>query len=89
MNKKLVKTPCGIPVGEAVSTKNGEPGLEIRHKGKTEIISLKYLIEQVKKIHQFVIMCSPTVSQYAGVEALKNIINKKDNSNSRNTEQGA
>ena len=49
MNKKLVKTPCGIPVGEAVSTKNGEPGLEIRHKGKTEIISLNYLIEQVKK----------------------------------------
>ena len=66
MNKKLVKTPCGIPVGEAVSTKNGEPGLEIRHKGKTEIISLNYLIEQVKKI-----------------------INKKENRNSRNTEQGA
>ena len=30
------------------------------------------VMEQVKKIHQFVIMCSPTISQYAGIEALKN-----------------
>lgn len=30
------------------------------------------IIEQMKKIHQFVIMCAPTPSQYAGIEALKN-----------------
>ncbi|MCR4661433.1 MAG: aminotransferase class I/II-fold pyridoxal phosphate-dependent enzyme [Clostridia bacterium] len=30
------------------------------------------IMTQMKKIHQFVIMCSPTVSQYAGLEALKN-----------------
>ena len=30
------------------------------------------IMEQVKKIHQFVIMCSPTISQYAAIEALKN-----------------
>ena len=29
-------------------------------------------MDQMKKIHQYVIMCSPTISQYAGVEALKN-----------------
>ncbi len=29
------------------------------------------LIEQIKKIHQFVVMCSPTISQYAGLEALR------------------
>lgn len=50
MKRNLVKTPCGLPIGEAVSTKDGEPGLEIMHKGKSEIISLKYLMEQVKKI---------------------------------------
>ena len=50
MKRDLVKTPCGLPVGEAVSTKNGELGLEIKHGGKTEIISLKYLCEQVKAI---------------------------------------
>ena len=27
--------------------------------------------EQMLKIHQFAIMCAPTISQYAGVEALK------------------
>ena len=32
----------------------------------------KAIMEQVKKIHQFVIMCSPTISQYAGLEALRN-----------------
>lgn len=31
----------------------------------------KYLIEQMTKVHQYVIMCSPTVSQYAAVTALK------------------
>lgn len=30
------------------------------------------IIEQMTKIHQFAIMCAPTTSQYAGVEALKN-----------------
>lgn len=32
----------------------------------------KAIIEQMLKIHQFAIMCAPTVSQYAAVEALKN-----------------
>lgn len=30
------------------------------------------LIAQMTKIHQYAIMCAPTTSQYAGVEALKN-----------------
>ncbi len=30
------------------------------------------ILEQMIKIHQFAIMCAPTTSQYAGVEALKN-----------------
>lgn len=30
------------------------------------------IIEQMIKIHQFAIMCAPTTSQYAGIEALKN-----------------
>lgn len=30
------------------------------------------IIDQMLKIHQFAIMCSPTTSQYAGIEALKN-----------------
>lgn len=32
----------------------------------------KAIIEQMTKIHQFAIMCAPTTSQYAGIEALKN-----------------
>ena len=32
----------------------------------------KELITQMTKIHQFAIMCAPTTSQYAAVEALKN-----------------
>ena len=32
----------------------------------------KAVIEQMTKIHQFCIMCAPTTSQYAAVEALKN-----------------
>ena len=32
----------------------------------------KEIIEQMTKIHQFSIMCAPTTSQYAAVEALKN-----------------
>lgn len=30
------------------------------------------IIQQMVKIHQFAIMCAPTTSQYAGIEALKN-----------------
>ena len=32
----------------------------------------KEIIEQMTKLHQFAIMCAPTTSQYAAVEALKN-----------------
>ncbi len=32
----------------------------------------KEIMEQMVKIHQFAIMCAPTTSQYAAVEALKN-----------------
>lgn len=32
----------------------------------------KEIIEQMTKIHQFAIMCAPTTSQYAAVEAIKN-----------------
>lgn len=32
----------------------------------------KEIIRQMTKIHQFAIMCAPTTSQYAAVEALKN-----------------
>ncbi len=32
----------------------------------------EYLIKQMTKIHQFTIMCAPTASQYAAIEALKN-----------------
>ena len=31
----------------------------------------KTLISQMKKIHQYAIMCSPTTAQYAAIEALK------------------
>ena len=30
------------------------------------------IMDQVKKIHQFVVMSAPTISQYAGLEALRN-----------------
>ena len=30
------------------------------------------IVEQMTKIHQYAIMCAPTTSQYAAVEALKN-----------------
>ena len=30
------------------------------------------IVEQMLKIHQFAIMCAPTTSQYAAVEALRN-----------------
>lgn len=32
----------------------------------------KELMEQMTKIHQYAIMCAPTISQYAAIEALKN-----------------
>lgn len=32
----------------------------------------KEIIEQMTKIHQFAIMCAPTTSQYAAIEALRN-----------------
>lgn len=32
----------------------------------------KAIIEQMTKVHQFAIMCAPTTSQYAALEALKN-----------------
>lgn len=32
----------------------------------------KVLIEQMKKIHQYAIMCSPTTSQFAAIEAIRN-----------------
>ncbi len=32
----------------------------------------KEVIKQITKIHQFAIMCAPTTSQYAAIEALKN-----------------
>lgn len=36
------------------------------------------LIDAMKKIHQYAIMCSPTTSQYAAIEALKNADNSVD-----------
>ena len=30
------------------------------------------IVEQMLKVHQYAIMCAPTMSQYAGIEALKN-----------------
>jgi aminotransferase len=36
------------------------------------VMGPKEIMEQVKKIHQFVIMSAPTISQYAGLEALRN-----------------
>jgi len=32
----------------------------------------RYIVEQMKKVHQYAIMCSPTTAQYAALEALKN-----------------
>ena len=32
----------------------------------------KDLLEQMTKVHQFAIMCAPTTSQYAAIEALRN-----------------
>ena len=47
----------------------------------------KEIITQMTKIHQFAIMCAPTTSQYAAVEALKNgdddVANMRDSYNER------
>ncbi len=32
----------------------------------------KEIMEHMIKVHQYIIMCAPTISQYAGIEALKN-----------------
>ena len=32
----------------------------------------EYIIKQMTKIHQFMIMCAPTTSQYSAIEAIKN-----------------
>ena len=32
----------------------------------------KILVNEMKKIHQYAIMCAPTTAQYAAIEALKN-----------------
>lgn len=39
----------------------------------------KGIIDEIKKIHQYAIMCAPTISQYAGIEALKNGDNDIEN----------
>ena len=36
------------------------------------LVDIRYLIDAMKKIHQYAIMCSPTTAQYAAIEALKN-----------------
>ena len=36
------------------------------------VMGPKEIMDQVKKIHQFVVMSAPTISQYAGIEALRN-----------------
>ena len=47
----------------------------------------KVIIEQMTKIHQFAIMCAPTTSQYAAVEALRNgdedVANMRESYNQR------
>lgn len=35
------------------------------------VMGPKIIMDQIKKIHQFVIMSAPTISQYAGIEALR------------------
>ena len=36
------------------------------------VMGPKEIMDQMKKIHQFVVMSAPTISQYAGIEALRN-----------------
>ena len=40
--------------------------------GISGTIGNKILIDAMKKIHQYAIMCAPTTAQYAAIEALKN-----------------
>ena len=51
------------------------------------ILGPKSITDEIKKIHQFSIMCAPTISQYAGIEALKNgdddILRMKEEYNTR------
>lgn len=49
MKKNLIKTPCGLPIGEAVTTKDGEPGLEIQRGGVSETVTLTYVMEQIQQ----------------------------------------
>lgn len=49
MKKNLVKTPTGIPVGEAVR-QDGAPALHIQHKGRHETITLAYLQKQIETL---------------------------------------
>lgn len=36
------------------------------------VMGPKNIMDQMKKIHQFIVMSAPTISQYAGIEALRN-----------------
>lgn len=36
------------------------------------VLAQKEIMEQMTKVHQYVIMCAPTVSQYAAIEAMRN-----------------
>ena len=51
------------------------------------ILGPKSITDEIKKIHQFSIMCAPTIAQYAGIEALKNgdddILRMKEEYNTR------
>lgn len=50
MKKNLIRTSSGVPVGAAVRTKDGEPGLEVQRYGIIDVISLKDLSDEVIKI---------------------------------------
>ena len=51
------------------------------------ILGPKSITDEIKKVHQFSIMCASTISQYAGIEALKNgddeILRMKEEYNTR------
>ena len=56
----------------SLSVHNEEAINDISSATFTSANDSKELIQQMTKIHQFAIMCAPTISQYAAVEALKN-----------------